>query len=186
MPSVVDLCNRALDKLGHKPITSLGDGNTAANMLTRTWPIVRDALLREHPWNFAVSRATTAPDAAAPAWGYTYQHTLPTDCLKLLDVDSLAYPDYQIEGGKILTNDDTLNIVYLRQVTDPNEYDPLFVELAASRLAYELAERLTQSNAKIEKAAAEYQEARRVAYLQDAQENPPVVDERDDWLTARL
>ena len=60
MASVIDICNKALDKLGQNPIISLTDGNKAANLCTRNWPLVRDQVLREHPWNFAMKRAILA------------------------------------------------------------------------------------------------------------------------------
>jgi len=185
MPSVVDVVNRALDKLGHGAITSLGDGTKAANLADRTWPIVRDQMLRDHPWNFAVKRATTAPLATAPAWGFTYQHELPSDLLRVIEFRDLHQGDYQVEGNKVLTDENVLYIRYVAKVTDPNEFDTLFVDAAAARLAYEMCESLTQSNQKKQIMWEEYTESVRKARMVDAMVNPPSVFEEDSWLEVR-
>lgn len=185
MPSVVDICNNALDKLGHGSITSITDGNKSANLCNRNWPLVRNKALREHPWNFAVKRASTAPSTVAPAWGFTYKHPIPSDCLRLLEVYDLTTDDYQIEGRFILTDDSVLYLRYIYEVTDPNEYDTLFQDLVATRLAFELCESLTQSNTKKEALWNEYKESLTHAKKADGQENPPISLLEDDWINIR-
>ena len=186
MTSVVAVCNRALDKLGHGPITSLGDGTKAANLCERNWPLVRDQVLRDHPWNFAVRRAVLAPNAAAPVWGFGSQFPLPADCLRLLEVDRKSTNEYQLEGRSILANADALYIRYIRRVTDPREYDFAFLDAVAARLAFELCESITQSNTKKEQMFQEYDDALTRAKRVDGQENPPTVYEEDDWIKVRF
>jgi hypothetical protein len=185
MASVVDVINKALDLLGHGAITSLGDGTKAANLATRDWPLVRDLVLRDHPWNFAVKRSTTAPLVEAPAWGFSYQHEFPSDLLRLLEIRDLRADEYQIEGNKILTDESVLYLRYIRQVTDPNEYDALFIDTVSLRLAYEMCESLTQSNTKRELLWRDYENSMTRAKLVDAQENPPTVFAEDSWLESR-
>ncbi len=171
--------------MGYGAITSLSDGSKAANLADRTWPIVRDHVLRDHPWNFAVSRTTLAPLATAPDWGFTYQHELPTDLLRLLEVLGLSAGEYQVEGSKILADDDVLYVRYIRQITDPNEYDAAFVNAVSTRLAFEMSESLTQSNPKKNGLWDEYVEVINRAKLIDAVENPPSTFEEDSWVEAR-
>lgn len=185
MPSVVDLCNKALDKLGHGPITSLADGTKAANLCDRNWPLVRDQVLRDHPWNFAVKRDVLAPVSSAPAWGFNKAFQLPADCLRLIELRDLSTEDYVVEGRQILCNEDALYIRYIRSVTDPNVYDILFVDAAACRLAFELCEALTQSNTKKDALFQEYDDSLLRAKRVDAQENPPTQFEEDDWISVR-
>ena len=185
MASVVDVVNKALDKLGHGAITSLGDGTKAANLATRVWPLTRDAALRDHPWNFAVKRTTTAPLSDAPSWGFSYQHEFPSDLLRLLEIRDLNRDEYQVEGNHILTDEDTLYIRYIRQVTDPNEYDALFIEAVSCFMAYEMCESLTQSNTKKEMLWQDYQSALMRAKSVDGQENPPQVFAEDSWIESR-
>lgn len=185
MTSVVDICNKALDKLGHGPITSLEDGTKAANLCLRNWPLIRDQVLRDHPWNFAVKRDVLAPNSETPAWGFTYKFSLPADSLRLLEIRDLSTADYQVESGHILANDDALYVRYTRKVTDPNEYDSLFIDVVAVRLAFELCEALTQSNTKKSELWSEYDDSLTRAKRADGQENPPVVFEEDEWVNVR-
>lgn len=186
MASVVDICNKALDKLGHSPITSLTDGTKAANLCNRAWPLVRDQELRNHPWNFAVTRTTTAPSSESPSWGFTYKHPLPADYLRLLEVRDLSTGGYEIENGHIYADDDTLYIRYIRKETDPNNYDSLFINAVSTALASELCEALTQSNTKKSMLAEEYKDILVDARKVDALENPPIALAEDDWVNARL
>lgn len=185
MPSVVDIANRALDKLGHGSITSFSDNNKAAKLVNRSWSIVRNQVLRDHPWNFAVKRVVLSPLSESPDWGFTYQHQLPSDLLRLLDIRDMSAGDYQVEGNKILADTDTLYVRYIQEITDPNEYDSLFIDAISSRLAYELCESLTQSNAKKNILAQEYKDSLQSAKFVDAVENPPVSFEEDSWIEAR-
>lgn len=52
----VSICNMALSRVGHTTITALSDANDAARQCNLHYEPSRDALLRSHPWNFAVKR----------------------------------------------------------------------------------------------------------------------------------
>ena len=191
MPSVVDICNRALDALGESNITSLEDGTKPANLCNRNWPMVRDEVLRLHPWNFAVRRATLAPSTTSPDWGFSYQHPCPSDMLRLIEVKDMSTNDYLLEsdsdeGRVILADDDTLYIRYIARVEDPQKYDDLFIAAVSARLTAELVEPLTQSNTKKADAWNAFDMAIRNAVSVDAQENPPAELEEDDWVLARF
>ncbi len=79
MPSVVDICNEAMDLLGAATITSLTENSKEARLCNRRFETVRDSVLRSHPWNVAIVRTDIAADSDAPAFGFTHQFTLPTD-----------------------------------------------------------------------------------------------------------
>lgn len=185
MPSVIDLCNKALDKLGQSPIVSLGDGNKAANLCTRNWPLIRDQVLRDHPWNFAVKRTQLSPLVDTPAWGFTYAFQLPAKCLRLIEVRDLSTDEYQVEGRQILANESVLYVRYIERVEDPNQYDTLFQDTVATRLAAELCEALTNSTSKKQVMMEEYDDSLLRAKRVDGQENPPVDFEEDDWIKVR-
>lgn len=185
MASAVDICKRALEKLGAATITALSEDSREARACNRVYETVRDSLLRAHPWNFAIERTSLAAHTDAPAWGYARKYQLPSDCLKLVRIKD--DPDYRLEGRYIHTDEAApLYIAYIKRVEDPEQFDALFVEAFASRIAAELAEEITQSNTKkqtvIEDAKAAIREAKRV----DAQENPPEDAGDTDWWDARL
>lgn len=184
MVSTVDICNRALQKLGHTKITSLDDDVKAARESQRAYALVRDAVFRDHPWNSLLARASLAALSEAPAWGFARQYQLPVDCLRVLEADTPC--DWRVEGRRILCNAAApLNILYVRQEDDPQQYDLLLVEALAARLAGELAEALTQSNTKKEMAEREYLEVLGRARRADAQEGAAQRLFRSSWLEAR-
>lgn len=81
--------------------------------------------------------------AATPDFEWDYQYYLPNDFLRLISVyendGSDAVDDrFTVEGRRILTNYDTCNIRYVKQLTDPTEWDELFTEIMILRLALKL------------------------------------------------
>lgn len=187
MPSVIDVCNIALDKLGQTPIVSLADGTKASNLCDRNWVPIRDEVLRTHPWNFAMTRASLAPSTTAPSWGFNNAFPIPSDCLRLIEIKDSSSFDYQIENDQILADDSILYIRYIYQVTDPNKYDSMFVNVVATRLAIQMCESLTQSNSK---KAALVQELTRIytpsSVKVDGQENPAMSLSDQDWILSRF
>ncbi len=185
MPSVIDICNLALDKVGQTPIMSLTDGNKAAKLCNRNWPLARDKTLRAHPWNFATKRVVLAPESVAPAWGYSSRFPKPADMLRLLEVLDHSTDEYRVEGNAILANDSVLYVLYVARIEDPNAYDSLFVDAVAAALAIELCEPLTQSTGKIQTLSQMYDAAILAAKSADGQENPPARFEEDSWISVR-
>lgn len=67
----------------------------------------------------------------------------------------------------------------------PTDFDALFVEALACRLAVELAEEITQSNTKKADAAQQYRAALAEARRANAIERAYQIPATDDWLLAR-
>jgi len=59
--SAVDLANNALERIGARSITSLGDASTEAVLMNARLDQLRQTFLRIHPWNFAVDRKNLNP-----------------------------------------------------------------------------------------------------------------------------
>ena len=145
MASTVDICNGSLNQLGATTILSLTEDSKNARLCNSRYTQVRDAVFRSHPWNCLQKRVELAADTTAPAWGFSYAYTLPADCLRLLrilDYDS----NYKVEGRKILSNTETMKILYISRVTDPNEYDESLREILSSALGSDIAFAVTSNN----------------------------------------
>ena len=205
MASVVGICNRALQKVGANRILALTDNSREARSCNNAYDSVRQALLRKYRWNFATTRVVLAPDSNAPAYDYLYQFTLPSDCLRIILPNDNTL-DWQVEGRKILTNGGTqssaiegasltggtgtsssvsLRLRYISDVVDPNIFDAMFREALAFKLAIEMCDELTQSNAKKQGLRDEYRDFIADSYLSDSLENTPVDAPEDLWVTAR-
>ena len=145
MASVVGICNGALNQLGATTILSLTEDSKNARLCNSRYTQVRDALFSTHPWNCLQKRIELALDASAPTWGFKYSYTLPADCLRLLRI--LDYDtNYKVEGRKVLSNSETMKILYVSRVTDPNEYDELLRETISASLGADIAFGVTSNN----------------------------------------
>ena len=92
MASDVGIANAALRKLGQSPITSFSEANKAGRIANERFAESRDALLAEHPWNFALKRVSLAASATAPEWGYNNAFPLPTDYIRMYEVEGESLP----------------------------------------------------------------------------------------------
>ena len=153
MATEVSICSNALRRLGDDPITSLTDDTERARLCNSFYPDARDAVLRLHTWNFAVTRASLAQLAAAPAYGFAYQYSLPSDCLRVLQIKDYNL-DYKIEGRKLLINESAVYLIYLAQITDVNELDVLLRETISAGLASDISYAIT-SNLQVTKLMTE-------------------------------
>ncbi len=151
MATEVSICSNALRRLGDDPITSLTDDTERARLCNSFYEDSRDAVLRSHPWNFAITRASLAKLSTAPAYGFANQFALPTNpyCLRVLGME---YEDYifKVEnvathGRVLLTDESTANIIYVARITDTVLFDPMFVDVLTQKLAVDLAYPVTNS-----------------------------------------
>lgn len=189
--SLVDVANLALQKLGSDRIITLSDDTKPARLVNSCHELLRRRELRAYKWNFALRRSILSPDSTAPAFGYSYAFPLPNGCLRIIP-PARTQLDWKVENHNdvpaILTNDGTaIQLRFIKDVTDANIWDPMFIEMYACKIAWHLCESLTQSNTKKEALKNEYgllrTEARQMnAFEQGADRKQPV----DEWLTARL
>ena len=153
MASVIQICNSALNQLGASSITALTENSKNARLCNERYETVRDAVFRSHPWNCLVKRVQLAKDTETPAWGFTNQYTLPSDCLRVLQIKDYNL-DYKIEGRKLLINEDTVFLIYLAQITDVNELDVLLRETISAGIASDISYAIT-SNLQVAKLMTE-------------------------------
>jgi len=126
-----------------------------------------------------------------PDFEWTHQYHLPNDFLRLKSIyedDGTDEVDNRWirEGKRILTNYDTCNIRYIKEVTDPDDFDPLFVEVLILRTALKLCAPLagTKTNPLRADIKEDLQVAETKARLVAAQETN--VSGRSDWNLAQL
>lgn len=189
MASVVEICNRALQKLGAKRIVSISEDSANARACNACYEVLRDSLIEAHPWSFSIERHSLAADADVPAWGRANAFQLPTGCLGVLPPypeDNSPYRDWVIEGGKILTNESApLYVRCKMQITDPNKMHVLFREALACKMALEMCEEITQSNTKKADAKDDFKMTIADARKRNAIESVPVQPPEDTWVTGR-
>jgi len=138
MASVVEICNNALNQLGASTILSLTEDSKNARLCNSRYESIRNAVFRSHSWNCLIARQEIAADVATPAWGWTKQFTLPSNCLRVIAISDYDY-DYKIEGRKIMANITPIKLQFIKLETDPNQYDTLLSETISAALAADIA-----------------------------------------------
>ena len=186
MASDIDIINGGLSKLGEHPIVAIDDPSPAGRLANRTYADIRDALLREFPWNFATKRASLAAETATPVWGFSYSYALPTDCLRHIEINNCEDQDWRNEGGRIVTDlTPPLGGRYVALVSS-DAMDATFREALSAKLAMEWAEQLTQSTAVVEAMIALYRNKLQVARTADGQTGRLRTIDAPDFIDARF
>ena len=148
MPTKTDIANIALAKFREGRITNI-ESNTdpVAVVMNDQYDHAIELLLEEHRWNFAGKRVTLSQLGEDPPFGWDYQHALPSDCIRLKDVNGesveASSKSFTLEGRSLLTNDDTVTITYVAKIIDTTFFSPSFVEALAFKLASITCGRLT-------------------------------------------
>ena len=199
MASETGIVNLALTLLGESRIISLDDDTKPAREAKALYEISRDALLAGYNWSFAATRAQIPALVGAPVFGFGMAYQLPSDCLRIIllneeyvGVDLTDYrgapvEKYAIEGRQILTDwSAPLNIRYVKRVTDTAQFSPNFTKAFGCQLAVDLAETLTQSGSKRDRAEAQLNKEISLAIRANAIELHPKRLADDDWVLSRL
>lgn len=190
MATETELCNLALQRLGANPITTFGETTSKeGRACLKAFAPVRQSELRKYNWNFAISRAILAASVTAPAWGWDTAYPVPSDYLRLIEIDGLdaTSDEYALEGGSILCDEtDALNIRYVADITTVNLWDSCFQDAFVAASGLRLAESLTASEGQKQSLLSDYKVAIREARLTDGIENPPEELPEDTWNLARL
>lgn len=143
LSSKVQICNRALSKLGAGRITSLSDGTKSAKECNAIYDDVAEEVMSMGRWPSVVNRATLAQSTTTPDFEYSYQYALPTNprCLRILEINELRAGDvkYSVEGGFLLTDEPTVSIKYLGRIVDPEQYDIYLRKAIIFQLVADLA-----------------------------------------------
>lgn len=187
--SDVEICNRALDAIGARTITALGQDTREGGLCRRYYPQVRDEVLRSHPWNCAMARAQLSADVTPPAYGAARRFPLPADCLRVFEVEgeSDASGAWQVESGAVVTNiGSPLQVRYVRRVTETGLLDPMLVAVIAARLAMELARPLAGSDDVRQAMRVEFRDTMRAARSADGQEGTVRQLQAEDFARSRL
>lgn len=146
LESDVKIANLALTALGEETITSLAETSEAATVMNLLYPIVRDEEIQAHPWVFAKERVALTQDSETPDFEWTYQYLLPSDYLSSRRdaiYNAAGEGTFALEGGKLLTNESTVEFRYIKRVTVTTQFDPYFVKAFYLKLAMRAAPRIT-------------------------------------------
>ena len=157
--SAVQICNYALNKIGHNSIiTSLSETGTAATQCNLVYDRDRVSLLESHDWGFARKDATLVQAGTAPVyWDYSYQY--PGDALKVIKIYDTLWTrqsdtrrlDYEIgivsisgaDTNVLWTDLKDARITYTVDSDNPQAWPQYFVDALYLRIAASICLPLT-------------------------------------------
>lgn len=194
-------------KLGAEPIVALTDANKRAKLCNAHYTTMKQKLLYEHPWKFAIKRIELEAESDAPVFGFSHKFSLPFDYLRAIyevngrfGVDEIP-ADWQREGSYLLTNSpdnddqgtptdssDDVSVIKMRYIADVEEelFSPSFAEALSMHLAYELAYALVQSAAYRDQLKNDMRQALQEARSFNAQEGVAQRVTDEEFLNVRL
>lgn len=197
--TATEIANFALATLGARRITDITDDTQkSARIMNLHYAQARREVLRRHRWNFALRRQTLSQHADAPVFGYAYQYLVPSDFIRLDKVNEVSVWEsqradwFELENGRttegadigtvLLSNQSTIRIRYVADITDTQRFDPLFTAALGLLLAAKGARAITGSE-RLESELREKFEALDLptaAQVDGAEtsggENPPIID----------
>ena len=154
--SEAEIANLAIRHLGiSKEISNFTTDQTETASACRAfYTTVRDALLRDHHWEFAKTYATLTGKVSDPndEWGYSYIY--PSDCLQVRKIISGLRAETQdqkipfaIASGAssllILTDENEAKLIYTKRETDVSRFPTDFALALSFRLALYIAPTIT-------------------------------------------
>ncbi len=170
--SPVAICNIALGWLGGNLIISLEDQNNEAVLCKANYEPLRDAVLEEREWTFAVKRLELVELTATPLYGYDKAFQIPPEVIRIVQISRAGEVDSGLlvegsflsasrggtgtgretriewarEGNQVLaSNAERIFARALVRIDDTTKFSPAFDQALAARLAMDLAIPLTGS-----------------------------------------
>ena len=199
--SEVSVCNQALIWLGGNVITALTDGSAEAIACNAVYDPLRDAVLEDREWTFAVARIQPAALVATPVFGFDKQFQIPSNVIRVLQVSDATAGvigssatmqgrynkvEWLREGDTIVANNvDAIYARVLTRITDVTKFSPAFVQALAARIAMDLAIPITGSRGLQSDMAALYGEKLRMAASTDGLQGRSYITRSNEFTEVR-
>jgi hypothetical protein len=138
----IQIANLALLKMGESTITSFDDGTKASNTIAAAFDHSVRYVLEQRNWHRAIKTVQIAANTDGPVVEYTSSHRLPSDFVRVVSVRNpakLVDTDYVIHGDNIHTNNTSIYLVYIRDITQSNSFPAYLADLIASYLAWNIS-----------------------------------------------
>lgn len=171
----IDLCSRALIKIGAKSISSFSEESAEATVAEQLYTPTLEGLLSSYPWRFALSQRELTRLTQAPNGDFSYAYALPNDFLRAISAGTGRRGkglDYRLFNNQLHTNSENVLLTYLYKPNEMN-FPPFFSQVIISWLAAEFCLPLTESTSRADhlRTLAEADFAR--AKLIDSQQSVP-------------
>lgn len=155
MANEVSICNQALTWLGANTITALNENSQEAIACNANYTELRDAVLEEHRWSFAIATFKYGVANIVPNkddnWRYANTFNISSDIIHVLRVFENPESPYQTrwerKGDKLYTDANVIFLDTTIRITSPRAFSTLFRQALAARLARDMCLGLTKDKA---------------------------------------
>jgi len=190
MASSIQICNKALQRIGAARITSLEDNTASSKACLAIFDTTVEEVLSMADWSCARRSAELAQTNNTPTYGYDYEYQLPTDpkCLRVISTDMTpnGAEDYVIQGDKLLCNETSVSITYTALLTAAGDFGPFFSKALAAKLAVELCYAFTATQAKVDAMQQQADKDFMEAIAADSIQGSPISMRNDEYDGSRL
>lgn len=189
--SPVAICSNALSQLGEAAITSLTDGTVRSNQCNSHFGPARDQALERMRPNFAKTVVVLAQASPAPSIKWDAEFPLPSDYITMVEVlpagagQAFTPVDYEIIGQSLFTDQATIEIIYIKRVTDSTLWTPSFALALMYKLAALIAPLLKSDKTWAESMELQFERTLEIASVIDAQEESTKPIQADDLIVVR-
>lgn len=184
--SRVDIANMALLKLGQPPIMSLTDNSITSKRVVQEIDPALETVLRSYPWPFAVTRKELARMLDRPLFQYAYYYEMPTDSVRLIELDT-DNSAYELESdNRLATNAQSVRVKYVSKDHAMKGMDPVTQDVVALNLAARLCIIFTENPELQGQLWRQYEMQLAQARNTWAVENMPQTVIEGNWIPARF
>ena len=143
--SCIDLCSKALTKIGANSIVSFDEGTPEAEICGGLYYVLKYKLLSIFPWSFATATLKLNQVIEENLSGFVYTYALPNNFLRAIRINSNS--SYKILGNYLYCNDEEVYLTYIVNVGE-EYFSPVFISAFIYLLAAELSISLLNDNSK--------------------------------------
>lgn len=178
--SSIDICSRALVKIGANAISSFEEGTTEAHVAASLYDVVLEGLLSSYPWNFAIVQRRLAQLATPPVADFQNAFALPPECLRVVSAGRNVKGHglyYQVRESALHTDSDSVVLTFVSRPPIDN-FPPYFNLALIAKLSAEFCIPLTDSTSRWKDLTDAAERELRHAKLSDAvADSPPRIED---------
>ena len=176
--TMIDLCSKALHKIGANEIVSFDEGSVEAEFAKSIYPVVKNKMLSCFSWSFATKQQNLNKifeEENERDSDFVNAFMLPNDFLRAVKICPKIV--YKICGNKLYTNADKVNLTYIADV-DEGSFSPAFVNAFIYAMAAEFSMCLLDDATKFNLFYRLYNsELREARFLDSVQESPKQIND---------
>jgi hypothetical protein len=202
--SDIDICARALLRLGEKPISSFSDGTDPSTTCANIYPELKQMILTIHPWRRTMVKKALQTVSGTPANKWTKKYQLPS--ARMGEIQAVynttatgpgvkPIVGFELFGDELFTDEDVIVVDYQSEIAEadfPHYISELMILALTAEIAFPITDQANLAELYDRKAWGLPNERRQGGYFgvcktldsQGSEQN--VIVAQDDLVAARF